>query len=85
VIKTIRVVSFAIAMLAGPLAFADECSDAVMNYNHYLPRLNDAQQRFANCVADSLGRDDCAKEFAALQAAYRDFASAVAFYKQNCL
>jgi hypothetical protein len=85
VIKAIPVVSFVIALFAAPMALADECSDAVMNYNHYLPRLNDAEQRFSNCVADSLGRDDCAKEFAALQAAYRDFAAAVAFYKENCL
>jgi hypothetical protein len=85
VVKAIRVVSFVVALFTAPMALADECYDAVLNYNHYLPRLNDAEQRFSTCVAESLGNNDCAKEFAALQAAYKDFASAVAFYKKNCL
>jgi hypothetical protein len=83
--KPIHAVAIVIALLAAPLARADECGDAVLNYNFYLPRLNDAIQRFSTCVADSLGKDRCAKEFAALQAAYKDFASAVSYYKKNCL
>ena len=66
-------------------ARADECADAVEDYNAVLARLLDAVQHFSVCVADSKGTDDCASEFARLRAAYGEYASTVATYKRQCL
>ena len=65
-------------------ARADECGDAVRDYNALLPRLSEAVQNFSNCVAESLGRDACAREFAGVRSAYSQFQAAVAIYKRQC-
>ena len=70
--------------LAAP-ARADECADAVDDYNAVLGRLLDAMQHFSACVADSKGTNDCASQFARLRAAYGEYASTVATYKKQCL
>ena len=79
-----------IAVLACFCAFAaparaDECADAVDDYNAVLGRLLDAMQHFSACVADSKGSDDCASQFARLRAAYGEYVSTVATYKKQCL
>jgi len=74
----------AIAALTVTQAQADECGDAVRDYNAILPQLSEAVQHFTSCVANSLGRDACAKEFNGVRKAYGEFQAAVAIYKKQC-
>ena len=83
-IKAAHVVSFAIALLAAPVASADECYDAVLNYNHFLGEVLDAMQAYSTCIADSKGMDRCDKPFAKLQEAHKQFAAAVSLYIKQC-
>jgi hypothetical protein len=82
--KSIRVVSILIALAVPRLASADECGDAVVDYNAVLARLHEATQKFSSCVASSLGTDDCSAEFRALRRAHGEFESAVALYMKQC-
>ncbi|MCW5694416.1 MAG: hypothetical protein KIT48_18820 [Pseudolabrys sp.] len=83
--KTMRIVVLALALAIPGAALADECGDAVRDYNDILAQLHTANDEFTACVADSLGRKTCAKEFARLQSAYRMFESAVVMYTRQCL
>jgi hypothetical protein len=84
VIKSIRVVSIMISLVIPQLAWADECGDAVTDYNAVLVKLHDATQKFSNCVANSLGTDNCSNEYRQLRAAYGEFESAVSIYIKQC-
>jgi len=84
VIRSIGIFAIIILLTAFQRARADECSDAVTDYNSVLPRLTDALQHFSNCVANSLGRDTCSREFGRVQSAYGEFQSAVTLYKKEC-
>jgi hypothetical protein len=75
----------ALALALPPAAWADECGTAVIDYNAVLPHLNEAMAHYASCVANSLGNDDCAREFARVRAAQGEFSSVVAIYKKQCL
>jgi hypothetical protein len=70
----------------GPMALAgsDECNDAVDNYNSALSDVGDTLKRYANCVSDSQGHDDCSIEFSQLKSAQDDFESAVSEYESEC-
>ena len=83
--KTMRIVVLALALAIPGAALADECGDAVRDYNDILAQLHTTKDEFTACVADSLGRKTCAKEFARLQSAYRMFESAVVMYTRQCL
>ena len=83
--RTIRVFVVALTLAIPVSALADECGDAVRDYNDILAQLHTANDQFTACVADSLGRNTCDKEFARLQSAYRMFESAVAMYTRQCL
>jgi len=82
--KAVGIVSIAILFAGTVAASADECSDAVSDYNAVLSQLTDAAQHFSSCVANSLGLDSCAKEFNRLHTAYGEFQSAVTMYKKQC-
>ena len=82
--ETMRVVLLVIALTAPTLVWADECSEAVTDYNAVLVHLNTANEKFSACVANSLGTDNCATEFARLRSAYGEFESAVAIYIKQC-
>jgi hypothetical protein len=84
VIPSLRIVLIVVALAAAQAAQADECADAVNDYNAVLPRLNDATQRFNTCIADSKGMDDCSAAFRRLRAAHDEFSSAVAVYVKQC-
>jgi hypothetical protein len=74
-----------VASISSPLAWADECGNAVGDYNTVLAQLNDATQEFSACVADSLGMHDCATQFKKLQLLYGQFQAAVDVYLKQCL
>ena len=83
-IKLIGVVCLVLALAGATAALADECGDAVRDYNSVLSRLTDAMERFSTCVADSKGLKDCAKEFGQLHSLHRQFSSVVAIYSKDC-
>jgi hypothetical protein len=86
VVKSIGFVSIIVIALMSPqLARADECGNAVTDYNFLLSRLTDAMQRLSNCIADSKGLDRCSSEFKQLQSAYNEYAAAVSAYNKECL
>ncbi|MGH9809186.1 MAG: hypothetical protein ACRD9W_18360 [Terriglobia bacterium] len=83
--KAAGLVSIVIALSCAQIASADECGDAVRDYNAVMNRLEDAMQKFTACTANSLGRDSCTPEFRTLGSAYGEYQSAVAVYKKQCL
>ena len=79
-----RVIAIIVLLAAPCSAFADECSDAVLDYNAVLNRLEDAMQKFSACAANSLGVDNCSKEFGRLRSAFGEFESTVLIYRKEC-
>lgn len=78
-----------IAALASFLLFAGSCSasdcgDAIDTYNNSTSDISFTLQRYARCVSDSQGADDCSSEFRRLRNAQSDFESAVASYHSYC-
>lgn len=65
-------------------AESDECRDAVDNYNLVLSDVGGALRRYAHCVSDSQGHDDCSIEFSRLRSAQYDFETAVSEYQNEC-
>jgi len=77
--------AFALLLVAVPaLADPEECRDAVDSYNEARSDIATALNRYASCVSDSGGHDDCSGEFMALQSAQDDFESAVSNYESEC-
>ncbi len=65
-------------------AWADECSDASNRYILVVRDVEAAMQRFANCISNSRGRDDCSREVSGLRSTQDDFQSAVSRYRREC-
>ena len=82
--KLVCAVTIAV-LLTAHAARADECADAVVDYNAVLSRLNDAMQHYSSCVADSKGTDKCSGAFARLRRAHEEYEAAVAVYIKQCL
>jgi hypothetical protein len=61
-----------------------ECSDATSTYNSALSDVSDALKRYARCLSNSNGHDDCSSEFRRLKNAESDFESAVSEYESEC-
>jgi hypothetical protein len=72
------------ALGAPSRVIASDCSDAVANYNSTTAELGDNLKRYANCVADSRGTDDCSNEFRHLRSSQDDFETAVSSYQSEC-
>jgi hypothetical protein len=72
------------AMLLFPtVAFAD-CQSAVDGYNSAISDIEYQLRRYANCVSNSQGDDDCSSQFRRLRSAQMDFESAVSDYDNEC-
>jgi len=84
-IKMVRAFAIVAVLAAPESAWADECGDAVADYNAVIARLTDAMQQFSTCVADSLGLHSCSREFRQLRAAHGEFESAVSVYTRQCV
>jgi hypothetical protein len=71
--------------LAAPLcAIASDCDDAIDSYNSAVSEITYALRRYANCVSNSDGKDDCASEFRRLKNAQSEFESAVSDVDSYC-
>jgi hypothetical protein len=62
----------------------EECREAIDKYNSATSDVSDALRRYANCVRDSVGHDDCSSEFSRSRSAQEDFESAVSAYETDC-
>jgi hypothetical protein len=85
VIKSVGVGAVVVSLAFAQTVRADECGDAVRDYNSVIGRLEDAMQQFSTCVANSLGRHSCSREFIRLRSAYGEFESAVSVYTKQCI
>ncbi|RWI41189.1 MAG: hypothetical protein EOQ93_31965 [Mesorhizobium sp.] len=78
----------AIATITAPAgnawADAEDCQNAIASYNSATSDISYTLKRYANCVGDSQGKDDCDFEFRKLKSAQDDFESAVSDYRSNC-
>ena len=64
----------------GPAA----CNKATQSYKAAKLEVNVAVQDYARCVTASRGRDSCAVEFDAVDAAHERFDAAVEDYRMTC-
>jgi hypothetical protein len=67
----------ALALIAAPNTKAADCTSADTRYKAAVGSVVEALRKFEGCVAASNKRDDCTKEFEALDSAHDDFADAV--------
>jgi hypothetical protein len=65
-------------------ATPSDCREAVDAYNSAVTEVVDTIKRYARCIADSNGHDDCSTEFRRLRSAHDDFESAVSSYESDC-
>lgn len=72
-----------LAGLFGPIAHAD-CRVATDAYNSTIDELAFTLKRYARCVSESKGSDDCSLEFRRLRNAQGDFESAVSAVGTEC-
>jgi hypothetical protein len=82
--KPIGTVALVLWLASSSIAIADECGDAVRDYNEVISKLTDAMEQFRTCIADSKGMDGCAKQFSQLRSIYNQYSSVVAFYSKQC-
>jgi hypothetical protein len=65
-------------------AGTEECRSAIDDYDSAKGDIADALKKYAACVANSDGQDDCDSEFSNLKDAQDDFESAVSDYQSDC-
>jgi hypothetical protein len=65
-------------------AGAEECNDAIEQYNSTLSDIEYALRRYSRCVSGSQGQDDCYSEFRRLKSAQDDFEAAVSDHGSEC-
>lgn len=65
-------------------AEAEECQNSIQSYNSASEDVSSTLRRYANCVGDSQGHDDCDSEFRRLKSSQDDFESAVSSYQSEC-
>lgn len=70
--------------LSGPTKASSECSDVIDSYNSAVDDISVDLKRYAICVDDSRGTDDCSVEFSSLKMAQDDFEDAVSRYESEC-
>ena len=75
---------FSIIVTQPAMADPEECREAIDRYNSAISDVSTALRRYASCVSDSRGHDDCSIEFHHLRSAQDDFESAVSDYQSEC-
>lgn len=65
-------------------AMAFNCRDAISNYNDNLDIHLNYIKKYASCIADSRGEDDCSSEFRRLKNAQSDFEMTVSDIAGYC-
>jgi hypothetical protein len=67
----------ALALIAAPHTKAADCASAETRYKAAVGSVVEALRKFEGCIAASNKRDDCTKEFEALDSAHDDIVDAV--------
>ncbi|GEP08037.1 hypothetical protein MOX02_60750 [Methylobacterium oxalidis] len=75
--------SLSLGILSVSPALAD-CSHAISTYNLAISDVSSRLKRYASCVSDSQGKDECSLEFGRLRSAQGDFELAVSGVQTNC-
>ena len=61
-----------------------ECQVAIDRYNSAIEDVSSKLRRYASCVSNSRGNDDCLSEFRRLRSAHSEFEDAVGDYQREC-
>jgi hypothetical protein len=85
-IKALGAVALTIVLLAGVSATADPeaCRGALRILKSARGGVGDYLRRYASCVSQSNGRDDCSREFSGLRSAQDNFELAVSEFDRDC-
>lgn len=82
-----RLSALALIMVCGSSATAQDnyaCQSAISSYNSAVDSISSALQRYASCVENSRGQDDCSSQFRRLRSAQSEFESAVSSHQVSC-
>lgn len=74
----------ALSLFLTQASYASACSDAIDAYNDAISDIDSYLKRYARCLQNSEGSDDCSSEFRKLKNAQNDFESAVSEYQSEC-
>jgi hypothetical protein len=83
----LRIAAFAMAVVftaSNVWAATPNCGNATDAYNSAISEVSAALERYASCLSNSSGNDDCSSEFSKLKTAQSDFESAVSKYESEC-
>ena len=85
-IKVVGAVALTIVLLAGVSAMADReaCRGAILTFKSAKGSVGDYLRRYASCVSQSNGHDDCSREFSGLRSAQDNFELAVSDFDRDC-
>ena len=85
-IKALGAVALTIVLLAGVSATADPeaCRGALRILKSARGGVGDYLRRYASCVSQSNGHDDCTREFSRLRSAQDNFEVAVSDFDRDC-
>lgn len=81
---TLAVTAFTFLIAGISPANASDCGDAINRYNSALSEVTYTLKRYATCVADSAGKDDCSSEFRRLKNSQDELESAVSEISSYC-
>jgi hypothetical protein len=74
----------AFSLSGATLASPSECQEAISQFNSALDDISSTLKRYATCVSNSQGHDDCSSEFRRLKSAQSDLEDAVSKYGSEC-
>jgi len=80
----IAVLLFVVVAMNRATAGTEECQDAIDSFHSSRGDVFDSLKKYASCVSDSDGSDDCSTEFQNLSNDQDDFESAVSSYQSDC-
>ena len=80
----IAVSLFVLVAVNRATAGTEECQDAIDSFHSSRGDIFDSLKKYASCVSDSDGTDDCDTEFHNLSNDQDDFEDAVSDYQSDC-
>lgn len=69
---------------AAAMADSRECAQATNRYDMNRASAFDALRSYGNCLSRDDGRDECERQFSALDSAQNNFESAVSNFRDDC-
>ena len=65
-------------------AGVEDCREAISSFRSARSEIASTLRRYANCISNSDGHDDCSSEFFALRSAQDEFEEGVSSYETEC-